>query len=163
MESADGLECDDDMSDAGHRVYGLSISREVVVFPEDICFICLGGRVEGRGIYVRVGSGADDPAHGTPWLWSEGHEGATETSQLCFLLLITPSPICIVYPPSAQTMSEIGNGLRSKQEIQSLFDTLRSQLDNFQDTREKLVKVNTQLPLNENPDRSSHSFPLLSL
>ena len=46
-------------------------------------------------------------------------------------------------------MSETGNGLRSKQEIQSLFDTLRSQLDNFQDTREKLIKVNTQLSLNQ--------------
>lgn len=46
-------------------------------------------------------------------------------------------------PSAAQTMSEVGNGLRSKDEIQSLFDALRSQLDSFQDTREKLVKVNT--------------------
>jgi len=38
-------------------------------------------------------------------------------------------------------MSETGNCLRSKQEIQSQFDTLRSQLDNFQDTREKLIKA----------------------
>ena len=64
-------------------------------------------------------------------------------------------------------MSEIGNGLRSKREIQSLFDTLRFQLDSFQDTREKLIKVNKQLPLNQNPDLSSLSFPphscLLSL
>lgn len=61
----------------------------------------------------------------------------------------------------AQAMSEIGSGLRSKPEIQCLFDTLRSQLDDFQDTREKLVKVHTHstpTTFNQSPDRSS---PLL--
>lgn len=47
-------------------------------------------------------------------------------------------------------MSSTGNGLRSKEEIQSLFDVLRSQLDYYQDTRERLIKVNTILPLNQN-------------
>ncbi|KAF9785994.1 Translin [Thelephora terrestris] len=38
-------------------------------------------------------------------------------------------------------MGETGRCLRSKQEILAQFDTLRSQLDNFQDTREKLIKA----------------------
>lgn len=40
-------------------------------------------------------------------------------------------------------MNTTGNGLRSKEEILSVFDNLRSQLDDYQDTREKLIKVNT--------------------
>lgn len=44
-------------------------------------------------------------------------------------------------------MSTIGSGLRSKQEIVSLFDELRSQVDSYQDTREKLIKVNTRFLL----------------
>jgi len=46
-------------------------------------------------------------------------------------------------------------GLRSKQEIVSLFDVLRSQLDNHQDTREKLIKVQHKVPTQPNPDSSS--------
>ena len=37
------LECDDDMSDAGHRVCGLSVDSEVLVLPEDVGFILLRG------------------------------------------------------------------------------------------------------------------------
>ena len=55
-------------------------------------------------------------------------------------------------------MSPTGNGLRSKQEIVSLFDALRSQLDKHQDTREKLIKVNTKLPLNQNLTHRRFSF-----
>ena len=145
--AGNGLECDDDMSDAGHRVRGLSIGSEVVVFPEDIWF--------GRGIYLGVYGGFDDPTHGTSWLWRESHESVTETQVRTNLKSTWSTPFLSSHPssfeiPPTQTMSEIhGNGLRSKQEIQSLFDTLRSQLDNFQDTREKLVKVNTQLPLDQ--------------
>lgn len=47
-------------------------------------------------------------------------------------------------------MDATGSGLGSKQEIKTLFDVLRSQLDDYQDTREKLIKVNTHLPLNQN-------------
>ena len=84
-----GLECDDDVSDAGHRVRGLSIGGEVVVFPEDIWFICLGCRVERRGIYPRMDSSVDNATHGASWLWNESHEGATETS----------SPTEVNFPP----------------------------------------------------------------
>ena len=54
-------------------------------------------------------------------------------------------------------MSATGGGLRSKQEIEFLFKGLSSQLDYYQDTREKLIKVNTQLPLDQN--LTDHRFP----
>lgn len=74
------LECDDDMSDSGHGVRGLSVDSEVVISPEDVWFIRLGGRAEGWRIYRRMDRCVDDPAHGTSWPLNEGHEGAVETS-----------------------------------------------------------------------------------
>lgn len=65
MGFANGLECDDDMGDAGHGVRGLSIGGEVVISPEDLWFICLGRRVKGRGVYLGVDGGVDNPTHGT--------------------------------------------------------------------------------------------------
>ena len=59
------LECDDDMSDAGHRVCGLSVDSEVLILPEDIRFVLLRRWVKGWGVYVRVECGIDDPAHRT--------------------------------------------------------------------------------------------------
>jgi len=46
----DQLECDDDMSCTRHRVRGLSVDGKVVVLPEDVGFVWLGGRIEGRGV-----------------------------------------------------------------------------------------------------------------
>lgn len=89
---ANGLECDDDMSDGGHRARGFSVGSKVVVFPENIRFIRPGCRIEGQGIYLRVESCVDNPTHGASWLWRESHEGATETSQLSFSLLSSPHP-----------------------------------------------------------------------
>lgn len=56
-----------------------------------------------------------------------------------------PTPAALVskrHSVPRKIMNETTNGLRSKQEIKSLFETIRSQLDDFQDTREKLIKVN---------------------
>lgn len=145
MGFANELECDNDMGDAGYGVRGFSIGSEVIVFPEDVWFICLGCGIERRRAYRRVYGSVDDPAHGASRLWRESHEGATETSfqptEVSFVHLIIPP---LIIRASTRAMSEIRSGLRSKEEIQCLFDTLRSQLDNFQDTREKLVKVNIQ-------------------
>jgi len=61
-------------------------------------------------------------------------------------------------------MSATGGGLRSKQEIESLFEVLSSQLDGYHDTREKLIKVNTQLPLDQTLTQSplsTHPPPCL--
>ena len=145
------LECDDDMSDAGHRVCGLSVDSEVLVLPEDNWFILLRGWIEGLRVYLRVECGVDDPAHRTSWLWSVGHEGGRAKQQVA----TNPVGIKVAQLSSFITslrtiMSPTGSGLRSKQEIVSLFDVLRSQLDKHQDTRERLFKVNTQLPLNQN-------------
>jgi hypothetical protein len=68
------LECDDDMSDAGHRVCGLSVDSEILVLPEDIGFILLRW-IKRRRVHLRVECGVDDPAHRTSWLWRVGHEG----------------------------------------------------------------------------------------
>lgn len=76
-----GLECDDDMSNARHRVRGLSVDSEVVVLPKDIWFIWPGGWIEGWRVYLGVERSVDDPAHRTSWLWSEGHEGAKARSE----------------------------------------------------------------------------------
>ena len=76
-----GLECDDDMGNAGHRVRGLSVDSEVVVLPKDIRLIWPGGRIERWRVYLGVECSVDDPAHGTSWLWSEGHEGAKARSE----------------------------------------------------------------------------------
>jgi hypothetical protein len=45
-----GLEGDDNMSDAGHGVRGLPVDGEIVVLPEDIGFIWLGVGIEGLGV-----------------------------------------------------------------------------------------------------------------
>ena len=175
---ANALECDDDMSNAGHRVGCLSVDSEVLVFPEDIGFVWLRCWVEERGVYLGVECGVDDSAHRTPWLWSVGHDcmkvqrqesrkGPVEVrlKGAAFPLRLLSSSAFI-----RAIMSATGNGLRSKQEIQSLFDVLRSQLDSHQDTREKLIKVNTQLPLNQNLTHRrfpfhthTHSLSLLRL
>ena len=141
------------MSDAGHRICGLSVDSEVLVLPEDVGFILLRGWIEGLGVYLRVECGVDDSAHRTSWLLSVGHEA--ESGRTKQQVATNPVGIKVAQPSSFITslrtiMSPTGSGLRSKQEIVSLFDVLRSQLDNHQDTREKLFKVNTQLPLNQN-------------
>jgi len=48
-----------------------------------------------------------------------------------------------LFPPSIMTTT--GSGLRSKEEIVSVFDLLRSQLDNHQDTRERLIKASRDI------------------
>ena len=73
------LECDYDMSYAGHGVCGLPVDSKVLVLPEDIRLILLKGWVEGRGVYLGVECGVDDPAHRASWLWSVRHEGKRET------------------------------------------------------------------------------------
>ena len=57
------LECDYDVSDGGHRIRHLSVDGKVVVLPEEVGFIWLGGRAEGRCVYLGVECGLDDPAH----------------------------------------------------------------------------------------------------
>ena len=69
-----GLECDDNMSDAGHGVRGLPVDGEIVVIPEDVGFVWLWGGIEGLRVYLGVECGVDYPAHGTSWLWRVGHE-----------------------------------------------------------------------------------------
>lgn len=157
------LECDYDMSYAGHRVRGLPVDSEILVLPEDLRLVLLRGWVEGRGVYLGVECGVDDPAHGASWLWSVRHEGERATS------CNEPTradrrPIEVCAALFRPIMSSTGNGLRSKKEIVSLFDVLRSQLDKYQDTREKLIKVNTQLPFSQNLThrRFSFSFHLCS-
>lgn len=39
LDWRNALECDDDMSDAGHRICVLSVNSEVVVLPEDLRFV----------------------------------------------------------------------------------------------------------------------------
>ena len=164
------LECDDYMSDAGHRVGCLSVDSEVLVFPEDIGFVWLRRWVEERGVYLGVECGVDDSAHRAPWLWSVGHDcmkvQRQESRKGPVEVRLKGAAFPLSYHPSAfirAIMSATGNGLRSKQEIQSLFDVLRSQLDSHQDTREKLIKVNTQLPLNQNLTHRRFPFHTLSL
>ena len=54
------------MGDAGDRVCGLSVNGEVVVLPEDLRFISLGGWVEGLGVHLGVECGVDYAAHRAP-------------------------------------------------------------------------------------------------
>jgi len=62
----DVLECDDDMSDAGHGICGLSVDGKVLVLPEDIGFIWLRScGIEKWGIYLGVECGVDDAAERT--------------------------------------------------------------------------------------------------
>ena len=68
------------MSNARHRVRGLFVDGEVVILPEDVGFVRLAGRVEGRRVYLGVESGVDDPAQRASRLWSEGHEGGRARS-----------------------------------------------------------------------------------
>ena len=53
------------MGHARHRIRGLFVNREVVILPENIGFIWLGGRIEGRRVQLGVECGVDDAAHRT--------------------------------------------------------------------------------------------------
>lgn len=59
------------MGHARHRIRGLFVNREVVILPENIGFIWLGGRIEGRRVQLGVECGVDDAAHRTSRLWGE--------------------------------------------------------------------------------------------
>ena len=125
----DILECYDNMAFWRDRVRLFSVCRQIVISPED--FRLRGTRRESwrsGWIWGGMRSCSDDAAHWTTRLWCEWSHLYT---------------VCLIESQSALSWSFIDTyhvTLMTASTV-ALFDQFRQEIDHYNDTRERLIKV----------------------